>query len=198
VLKEGASVLGYIVWTLAQDEVHAATRMDVLDLIADDDASRRTLLGLVGAQKDQVATFALHIDATDPLDRALVDSDAYRHGDAAVEHELGEIVGGPLVRVHDLVRAVEARGWPRDGVLVVEVGTRRLRIEAHDGKGIAVPSTGVPDVLVDEATFAALLFGGLSPADAARLGVLEPRDPLALARAEALLSVPPFFTLDAF
>jgi predicted acetyltransferase len=198
VLGEGEHVKGYIAWSLAQDEAHAAIRMRVLDLVADDDAHRRTLLGLVGAQRDQVATFALHLDATDPIDRALVDADAHRHGDASVEHELGEIVGGPLVRIHDPVRAVEARGWLREGALVLDVGGKRLRIDARDGKATVVPSTEAPDVLVDEATFAALLYGGLSPRDAARIGVLETRDTSALDRAEALLSLPPFFTLDAF
>jgi hypothetical protein len=78
------------------------------------------------------------------------------------------------------------------------VGARRLRIDARDGKATVAASTEAADVLVDEATFAALLFGGLSPTDATRMGVLEPRDAGALARAEALLALPPFFTLDAF
>jgi hypothetical protein len=198
VLGEGTDVKGYIVWTLAQDEIHAATRLQVLDLIADNDADRRVLLGLVGAQRDQVATFSLHLDATDPIDRPLIDSDAYRHGDASVEHGLGDIVGGPLVRVHDPIRAAAARGWLKDGGLVVEVGARRLRIEARDGKATVATSTETPDILVDDATFAALLYGGLTPVDASRMGVLEPRDAAALARAEAVLALPPFFTLDWF
>jgi predicted acetyltransferase len=198
VLGEGANVKGYIVWTLVQDEVHAATRMNVLEVIADDDAHRRTLLGLVGTQRDQVATFALHLDSSDPLGRALVDADAYRHGDAAVEHELGQIVGGPLVRVHDPIRALEARGWPKDGALVLEVGARRLRLQAKGGKATATATTERADVIVDEATFSALLFGGLTPVDASRMGILEPRDPEALARAQALLELPPFLTLDWF
>jgi predicted acetyltransferase len=198
VLGRGDEVTGYVSWTLAQDEAHAAIRMNVTDLIADDDAKRRTLLGLVGAQRDQVTTFALHLDATDPIDRALVDSDAYRHGDARVEHELGEIVGGPMVRIHDPQRAVAARGWPCDGGLVLDVGGERLRIEARDGEAKATPSSEPADVIVDDGTFAALLYGGLSPGDAARMGALEARDASALARADALLSQPPFFTLDAF
>jgi predicted acetyltransferase len=176
----GAHVAGYVAWSVSQPESHAATRMTIHELAADDDAARRALLGAAGALRDQVAEVLLETDAKDPIDRALVDADRSRFGDAAVEHALGDIVGGPMVKVLDVARALAARG--------IDAG-----FAVDDGARITLAG-----VAFDHAAVGAVLFGGLEVADAVRLGWARAADAADVAKAQALFAHPPFFALDPF
>jgi predicted acetyltransferase len=176
----GAHVAGYVAWSVSQPEAHAATRMTIHELAVDDDAARRALFAAAGALRDQVAEIRLETDAKDPLDRALVDADRSRFGDAAVEHALGEIVGGPMVRVLDVTRALAARGI--DAPFAVDDGARIT----------------LAGVAFDHAAVGAVLFGGLDVADAVRLGWARAADPADVPKAQALFAHAPFFALDPF
>jgi predicted acetyltransferase len=195
------AVCGYVCWTLAQNENHAATRMIVRELAADDDATRRALLGAVGAQRDQVAEVELDIDASDPLDRALLDADRARFGTPDVEHMLGALSGGPMVRLVDVARGLAARKYASDGAIDLVVdGGAPLRLVVARGKAqvsAARRSQGRAPLAIDRAGLAALLYGGTWAREAARLGWARGED-ATLARAEALFASPPFFALDAY
>jgi predicted acetyltransferase len=172
---------GFLAFTVSQPEAHAATTLVVHDLVADDDGARRALLGLVGAQRDQVAEAILDLDARDPLDRALLDPDGARYGTADAEHVVGQVLAGPMVRVNDPARALEARG----ASLAVVVDGIRF-------------GNGEPDLVMDRLALGAISFGALAPSDAARLGLLRARDAAALARADRAFFLPPYFAVDAF
>src|SRR5262249_39869788 len=158
---------GYIAWSLVQPQAHAATRLVVHELAADDDHAWRALLGAVGAMRDQVHEVEIEVDLNDSIDRALVDPDRARFGDADVEHAIRPIVAGPLVRVTDPERALGARGihtpW---------------RIDPSG----AVTLLGVT---IAREALGAVLFGGLALDAACRVGWARADDGAALARAQS-------------
>ncbi|MBX3228717.1 MAG: GNAT family N-acetyltransferase [Labilithrix sp.] len=188
-------VTGYVSFVLRQDEPHAETTLVVDELVAADPAARRALVGALGRMKDQVATIELEVADGDPLERALVDADGRRYGDAVVEHSLGEIVGGPMVRIGDLTTALEARGYLRDGSFAVEVGDERVGVRVAGGRATVLPraSKSAPRLVTTRATLAAILYGGLGALDATALGLAE-ADP----RVDPVLRLPPVMPFDAF
>lgn len=191
-------VIGYVCWSVVQEAVHAATHLVVRELAADDDAARRALLGAVGAQRDQVVSVTIEVDAADPLDRALLDADRAHAGTPDVEHTLGVVAGGPMVRVVDVRRALSTRRYLRDGSLDLAVDGAPLRIDVTKGKAkLSVPKQLRVLLGVDHATLGAILFGGLLPSDAARLGWARGED-AAITHADAILAAPPFFALDGY
>jgi predicted acetyltransferase len=198
VVEGPAGVEGYVVWTLEQSEAHAETMLQVRELAGRTPAAERELWALVGAQRDQVAVVHADVAADDPIEHALVDPDRARFGDGDVEHTLGEVASGPMLRVPHAVRALEARGWPAEGSLLLAVDDETLAITATGGRASVLPSRGEPDVRLDGRAFAAVAFGGLPPSRAARLGWLTARDARALAQAETLLALPPYFSPDPF
>lgn len=199
VLDHEGRVAGYVCWTLKQDEPHAETRLDVGDLVASDEAARRRLLALVGAQRDQVAEVTLEVGDDDPIDRAFVDMDSARHGSERVEHALGTLVGGPMVRLTDDARALEARGYRSDGTidLAVDGGPPRS-IQIREGAARVGPARGGPILHADRRALAAILYGGLNASGAARLGWLGADAARTLRLADDLFAQPPFFALDLF
>jgi predicted acetyltransferase len=195
--REGG-VVGYVAWSLEQAEDHAATRLFVRELACDDDGARRALLGAVGAMRDQVHEVQLDLDARDPLDRALVDADRARFGDARVEHALGTVVGGPMVRLVDAAHAIEARGFAGEGAIDLALdGREPVGVEVRNGRATVVPAAGRPRLAIDRASFGAVLYGGLAPTDAARLGWAR-ADAGTLSLADALFASPPFHSPDPF
>jgi predicted acetyltransferase len=207
---EGASrIEGYLSWTVQQREPHAATTLVVRELVAATDAAMRSLWGLIGAQRGQVAEAHVDVARDDLIEQALADADGGRFGDARVEHALGEVVAGPMIRILDAARALEARGYAAEGRLALTTGAEELQLTVRDGKG-HVASTGSrsqheaddwPHVRVLPGALAALGFGafGACPAThAVRLGWLQAKDDRSLALADALLGLPAYFSPDAF
>jgi predicted acetyltransferase len=198
VVEGPTGVEGYVVWTLEQRESHAETVLQVRELAARTEAAERELWALVGAQRDQVAVVHADVAADDPIEQALVDVDRARFGDGDIEHTLGEVASGPMVRVLHPARALEARGWLSEGEIVLAVGDETLRVTAEGGRATAVPCRGEPHVRLDARCLAAVAFGALPVSHAVRLGWVAARDAEALARADALLSLPPYFSPDPF
>jgi predicted acetyltransferase len=157
------------------------------------------LLGAVSAQRDQVVEVELELDANDPLDRALVDADRARFGDAEVEHALGTVVGGPMVRLVDVARALAHRGYLTDGAIDLAIeGRPPLHFAVSDGKArLTFPRHAKAPLAIGRAALGAVLYGGLRPSEAARIGWAQ-GDDATLARADALFASPPFFALDAY
>jgi predicted acetyltransferase len=199
VLDRQGSVAAYVSWTLHQAEAHAETRLEVGDLVAEDEPARRRMLALIGAQRDQVNEVTLAVDADDPIDRALVDMDLARHGTAAVEHAVGVLVAGPMLRLLDVPRAIVARGYAMDGAVDLAIdGAPPERVEIHGGRAAVTASRGGPLVRLNRASLAAILYGGLRASHAARIGWLVCDSPSTLRLADDLFAHPPYFALDPF
>jgi hypothetical protein len=153
-------------------------------------------LGALGRMRDQVTTIELEVAEDDPLELALVDSDRQRFGDDDVEHELGRIVGGPLVRITDVEKAIVARGYLGDGIFTINVDDQRVGVVVKGGRATLGKPRG-PAVIVTRATLAALLFGGLGLRQAVTLGLAEVESK-ALARIDSVLRLPPVVPFDPF
>jgi predicted acetyltransferase len=201
VATRARKLTGYVCWVLEQAESHAATRLVVRDLIADDAATRRALLGAVGAQRDQVSVAEIEVSARDPLDRALTDADRGWGGTERIEHALGTLCGGPMVRLVDTARALAQRAYAADGAIDLLVdGRTPLHLAVTRGKGtVSLSHSRAPraPLIIERPALGAVLYGGLTSSEAAALGWARAENST-LARADALFASPPFFALDAY
>ena len=207
--REGGGVAGYVAFEVLQEEAHAAITLRVDEIAADDDVTRLALVGALALMRDQVAAIELEVDALDPLELGLIDSDARRFGTSTIEHDLGTIVGGPMVRIEDVPRAIEARGYPCDGTFDIVVlessavtngGGDELAVSVRvaDGHAEVSAARGAAGAIrTTRATLASLLYGGLRPSDAVRMGLAD-GDRRTLARADAILAMAPPMPVDPF
>ena len=199
-------ITGYVAFTLEQEHAHGETTLVVDELVADDDVSRRALLGGIGAMRDQVAEAVLEVTLSDPIELALVDPDRRRFGTENVEHALGEVVGGPMVRLEDVPRALEARGYPADGgfdVVLTEEDPDdaseaiALGVRIRSGRAEVGPARGGGVLRTTRAGLGAITYGGLLPSRAVALGLAEV-ERVAPLRLDAILALPADGPIDAF
>ncbi|CAN5788558.1 enhanced intracellular survival protein Eis [soil metagenome] len=207
--REGGGVAGYVAFEVLQDEPHAATTVQVDEIAADDDVTRLALVGALAAMRDQIREIELQVDGADPLELGLVDPDARRFGTSRIEHDLGTIVGGPMVRIEDVPRAIEARGYRTEGSfdVVVHAGAGEtngagdelaVSVRVADGHAEVSAARGAAGAIrTTRSTLASLLYGGLKASDAVRLGLAD-ADARTLARADAILALPPPMPVDPF
>lgn len=201
--RGAGSVAGYVAFTLEREHAHAETVLDVDELVADDPETRRALLGALGAMKDQITEIVFEVGEDDPLDRVLLDPDGHRAGTAAIEHPLGEIAGGPMVRIVDVVRAIEARGYCSDGafdVAMTDPGPEEsiaVRVKVDAGKASVGPARGGAVLQTTRAGLSAILYGGLRVADAVDLG-LATAEGRTVDRVDAIVRTPPLTPVDEF
>ncbi|MBX3206799.1 MAG: GNAT family N-acetyltransferase [Labilithrix sp.] len=206
--RGGALARGYVAFTISQAQLHAETRIEVDELVAEDDEARRALLGALAAMRDQAAEIVLEIAETDPLERALVDPDGRRSGTEAVEHALGEIVGGPMVRIEDVPRALAARGYAGSGAFDVVVRAEggdeadgiAVGVRVRDGRAEVGPARGPRArgaLQTTRAGLAAIFYGALSATDAVALGLAD-ADPRVASRVDAIARLPALAPVDTF
>jgi predicted acetyltransferase len=204
ILVAGAPVRGYVAFTLGREHAYAETLLEVEELVADDGETRRALLGGLAALRDQVSEILLEVPESDPLERALVDPDGRRYGSDAVEHSLGEIVGGPMIRIEDVPRALAARGYPDAAsaafdVVITDAAEQvfAAHVRVKDGRAEIGPARGGAALETTRAGLAALFYGGLDLDDAVTLGLAE-IDVRVADRARAALRIAPIGPIDAF
>jgi|GEM_PF-1105756 len=152
---------GYVAFEIGQAEPHAQTRIRVVELVASDCTTRRALWGALGAMRDQVSVIDVETSLHDAIDFALLDADAGRFGTRDVEHTLGCVVGGPMVRMASLARAIEARGYRQDGAMLITLETSR-EDEASEAGGAAAANAGAHQWVYDaiEGSFLVEVTGG--------------------------------------
>jgi predicted acetyltransferase len=172
---------GYVAFEISSDV------LEVRELVAEDPRSRRTLVAAVGAMQDQVRSIILHVAENDPLERALADPDV-REDDVA-----GSIVLGGMVRIVDVARALEARGWTEDARFDVEIDAERLGVRIRKGRASVVEPGGAPTLRTTRAGLAAVLYGALDLDDAITLGVVH-----AEGLDARIFRIPPVLPLDPF
>lgn len=199
--SDTGAVVGYVAFTLVQEEAHAETQLVVHELATDGDDARAALLGALGAMRDQVDVITLEVPIDDALEFALVDADRTRHGTEDVEHVVGTIASGPMVRLTDVLRALSARGYGGSGTfdLVVGEGDEELAVgvDIDGGSARIGAARGGPVVRTSRQGLTAILYGGLGLGAAARIGLVE-GDARQLARVEPLLAIPPLSPIDPF
>lgn len=198
----GGAVVGVVAYRLQQAESHAKIALHVEDLHATDDRARRALFAHLRQQKDQVAEIHVSLGWDDPVVHALVDPDAGRFGDHFVEHGLGRVCGGPLVRLSSLEDLLAARGYEHDGelVLAAEVAGSMYaaRIVVTSGQAAVSPADPAGADVVLSTHAASVLAGGVRLRDAVRLGFARGASHEVIAHADSLLATPAFLSYDGF
>lgn len=197
-------IAGYVAFVLSQPEPHARTSLVVDELVAEDDATLRTLYGFLRTMGTQVHEICQEVRIDDPLDAALVDADRFRHGTEDVEHELGVVVGGPMVRIEDPAKAVEARGYRRDADVSFDLvltddapGPSAIAVDIRGGAAVVSAARGGPSVQATRRGLAALLYGGFRLGELAATGLVT-ASPGMIAKIEPILAIPPLWPLDPF
>jgi predicted acetyltransferase len=199
VVEHQGSLTGYVCFTLHQTEGHARVRAEVHELVAEADPARRRLFGTLRRLSDQVGDLTVTLAADDPIDWAFVDADRDRAGTEEIEHAIGVVSCGPMVRATSASRLAGARGYLHPGMLNVKVpGEAGFALEVTEGRARVTRSRKAPTLQVSSQVFASIAVGGLSVHDAMRLGWLPGNKPDALAVAASLFEQRAFFTLDAF
>ncbi len=200
-LDDAGLALGAVAYRFVQTESHARVALHVEELHATDDRARLALLAHLRAQKDQVASIEISVAWDDPLVHALTDPDADRFGEAAVEHALGRVCGGPLLRVGSLHGLLAARGYDRDGELVVATtgaGHECARVSVIGGMAEVTQADPALAEVVLSSHAASVLAGGVRLGDAVRLGHARVASVDVLRRADGLLATPSFLSYDGF
>jgi predicted acetyltransferase len=168
------------------------------EIVADDERARLALWAALGAMRDQITEVEVDVDLADPIDLALLDADGRRHGTGEVEHPLGTLVGGPMVRIEDPTRAIEARGYAAEGTFDVVVDDEiALSVRVEDGRAETSGALGGSVVRTSRRGLAALLYGGVRLSDAVRLGIAA-ADARTVERVEPVLALPPLLPIDPF
>jgi predicted acetyltransferase len=192
---------GAIFTALEQDEPHARTALRVDDLLAEDAAARAALYAHLYAQRDQAGEILLETPEGDPLELALIDADGHVFGDRDVEHPLGVVGSGPMLRLLDPARALAARGYPaaKADALILDIDGRTLAVHAGGGTQARVEDTRAPaDLRLDARALTAMAFGSWKASQLAELGWTEALTPSAIERADRLFALAPFFSRDPF
>ncbi len=197
VAVRGKKIVGFTVWSTSQVEAHARTSLIVHGITAADDVTKRLLFGLIGAQRDQVSSVFLEVDQKDPIDLALLDPDSHVFGTLALEHPFGEVATGPVVRIHDPKKAIEARGYGSDDRAILKIENNapvEMRIE--HGRAKIRPTREKPEISLDRRGLASILFGSISPSDASAVALCNLHG--SAAHLDRLFALPPFFAMDPF
>lgn len=204
-LEEGGEPRGWVAYAWDQPELHGRARIVVRELVAERPDVRLALLDRLGALGDQADDVALTVAHGDPLLHAFVDAPGARRGVADLEHPLGRIGAGPMVRLAGPpARALAARGWAADGELTLRVraadgppSTLALRVRAGRAE-VAAGEPGAAAVELRSADLAAVVAAGPTVAELVALGRARSDDPALVGRADAMLSGPRFSCLDPF
>src|SRR5262249_21765434 len=158
---------------------HGRQTLVVNELTARDGRVRHALLAALGRQRDQIDDVEITIPHGDPLLFAFHDAPGSRRGTAAIEHPLGALGAGPMVRLTDAARALSLRGYLADGEVLFQVSETpngatkplHLVVKAGVGEVSASPSRAVPTVQLTQSTLGSIVAAGMRPSDAAELGL---------------------------
>jgi len=203
---------GYASFSYDVPVSHGRQTLVVHELTARDGRARCAVLAALGKQRDQIDDVEITCPLGDPLPFAFYDAPGSRRGTAAIEHPLGTLGAGPMVRLADPARALTLRGYPTEGELDIVLSdnapttSKRLHLVVRNGAGEVVSdgrSAPTPkesrSAVIEVAlpTLGSIVAAGLRPSDARELGLLRAND-ATLAMADALFAGPRFQCLDPF
>jgi predicted acetyltransferase len=200
-VTDGGRLEGYAAMSYDAPVSNGRQNLIVHELIARSEPARHALISALGRQRDQIDDVELTVPFGDPLLFALGDASGSRRGDARLAHPLGALTAGPMVRIVDVRRALEARGYARDGELTVHaidpIRPETLRLAVFEGRAETETSTLVPDIELTRPALGSILANGIRPSEAARLGMLRGHA-AAVRLADELFDGPRFRCLDPF
>jgi predicted acetyltransferase len=193
---ESGTVDGYVAYRFQGWDKEPHT-LSIVDLVAADDNAYLGLWNTLAAidLSERVEWESAPLD--DPLPFALSDSRLVKT--TYVEDWL-------WLRVLDVERALEARGYAADGEVVVQVtdaleyATGTFRITVRDGRArVQRDDAATPDAVADAAALGSLYLGGVDARVLAAAGRLEERAPGGVQRLRTLLApVAPVYGITHF
>ncbi|WP_436925735.1 GNAT family N-acetyltransferase [Halosimplex amylolyticum] len=176
VWERDGEVVGYVVYEFGDGSKFADGRVSVEDVAYADHEALRGLLGFLAEYDSQADEVVLSGDSSGDLldlvpDPTTVDS---------------RVMAGPMVRVVDVVDALEACPYTADATADLTIGVTdgtadwndgRFRLEVADGEATCSPVADVePDATVDVGTLSQLVVGYHDVTAARRLGGLSVAD----------------------
>lgn len=205
----GDRAVGYTWADRGCTEAHAHVALAVGDLVAGDADAERALFAWIAAQRDQVQRVVWQVPAHVASRLDLVDPDRHRAGTETIEHPLGTVALGPMVRLGDDLGAfLRARRWPARGaasLAVVDADGRRIAAFAivaeaggEPGEVRELPASAPADVEGSAACLASLLLGGVALRDLPRVRARAEAASATSVDLGAFFALPPTHVTDAF
>ncbi|WP_407288710.1 GNAT family N-acetyltransferase [Streptomyces sp. BP-8] len=157
--------------------------LTVDETIATDDAVFTALARFVLGHDLVTQVVFKHVPPEHPLRWQLAD---FRAG------QVSEDTDWLWVRLLDIPRALTARGWSKDGELVLDVDDPflgehdRYLLTVRDGKADCVPTDREPDLSLDVSDLGSVYLGGTAPSTLIRAGHIRAHHPAAAPLADAL------------
>lgn len=195
---------GWVTYVLEQSEPHARTVAHVTDFQWRDVASRARLVEHLAALRDQVTHIEIDVAHDDPLDVVLLDGDVHTPGTHAVEHPLGVVAAGPMVRMAS-VASLCARRYAADGAVGIALRdapsgavSERWRLVVSDGAASLDEQSCEHVIALDACTLARVAFGGVPLRWALACGLAEASSGHAEQLAASMFAIAPYFSYDAF
>lgn len=152
--RRAPSLRGYLIFQHHQNEPHADVTLRVEELMASDDdpEALRILVGAIGMQRDQTRRFEWLVSSERAriVLPALEDADRDRAGGGTehLEHALGTVSGGPMLKMLDVERALSARGYDSEDEITLALAhayrdparVADAREDDEDDEGQGAPS----------------------------------------------------------
>ncbi|MFW6435679.1 MAG: GNAT family N-acetyltransferase [Halovenus sp.] len=159
---ENGDLRGYVVYSFER-RAEGGRRLEVSDFSAADRTARRHLLGLLGRHDTQAQVVQLKLAAESSLLETVADPGEVKCS----------IRAGPMVRICDVPRALEACPYPdhvetqvvfevRDPLSVVD---GQYELTVSDGTSECAPTTGDVDATADVGTLSQLVVGAREVGD---------------------------------
>jgi predicted acetyltransferase len=197
--NSGSPAVGFLTYHLDQEEAHAEIRARVTDFHGETSEAIAALYTHLAHLKDQVHVIELDTFVGDPWIDSLLDADVHRFGTEHVEHPMGIIMGGPMVKLYG-TGSLRHLPFATDGTLGIVVSEPSERIVLTVENGVAHVAPGAHDLSIElsRSTLARVAVGGFGVKQAALLGLVLSTSGAALERAHAMFASAPFFSYDRF
>ncbi len=202
-IERDGDTVGYLWADRVCIEDHAPITLDIGELVTLDQDAEAAIFRWISTQKDQVQRVVCELPLADVESLDLVDPDRHRSGTVAIEHPLGTMALGPMVRVgNDAGAFLARRRWPRSGAVTVaacsengaRLGAWSLVVEAGRASVQALDADAAVAIEAPVTDLASLVAGGVSLRDLRRIRT-GPHGDLDL---EAFFALPPARPSDAF
>jgi predicted acetyltransferase len=206
--RDPDELAGYLFYSLQARETRPRL-LTAPELVAEDAAAERALLGFLAAQADHVDEILLDTPPDHPLPQLLRNGAAAREDDEMpYEHlPIGAIFSGLMARVVDLPGALAGRGWRRDGTVAFRaedalVAENRapvtVTVSAGTPRVAAGVATGAPLVTGDIAALSQVLVGALPLPRAVAAGTLAVEGDVEPAHTAEVLALPPPYAVVVY
>jgi len=196
-VQEGGVARGYAVWSLSQTEPHARTTLHVRECIGETSRTQRELFSIFARMGDQVDAVEIDLPIDSPWIHSFGDGAHPIAGTETLEHPIGDLAGGAMVRILDIGKALSLRGYSAPGALAIHIEDRG-ETWSLSSRREAKKTHQRPDLRITESALTSVLFGAQPLAHSIWLGHAKCSSIKARAHAESMLQIPGYHSIDPF